>query len=64
MTYTTEFTGLSHDELIEIDGGGFGAGIWTVIKVCGAIAGVGAGGVVVGAGVIIGTYYTCKWIFG
>lgn len=58
------FCELNEIELQQVDGGFGWAAVWTGVKVVAAVAGVGAAGVVVGAGVVIGTYYACKGIFG
>lgn len=41
-----------------------GAAIWAAVKGGAALVGVGAAGVVVGAGVLVGTYYGLKWLLG
>lgn len=57
------FLELSNEEMEQIDGGSFLGTVATVAKVAGTVAGVGLGGLAVGAGAVIGTYYVCKWIF-
>ena len=59
-----EFDMLTEKEIMEIDGGSVLGTIATGAKVVGAIVGVGTGGVIVGAGVVLVTYYGLKWLLG
>jgi len=58
-----KFNVLTESEMMEIDGGSW-AGFIAGAKVVGAVVGCGAGGVIVGAGVVVGTYYGLKWLLG
>lgn len=56
------FNDLNEMELYNIEGGVIE---WVpLIKGAAVVAGVGVGGVVVGAACVAGGYYLCKWAFG
>lgn len=52
---------LTESKMMEIDGSSW-TGFITCAKVFGAVVGCSAAGVVVGAGVVAGTYYGLKWL--
>lgn len=62
MIQMSEFEELSNEDMIEIDGGIAGTIIWAGIKGTAVLAGVGIGGLVIGAVASIGVYYACKKI--
>lgn len=58
------FCEMNENELQQIDGGSFWGSVLVGLKVAGSVAGCGLGGLVVGAGAVLGVYFACKAIFG
>jgi len=57
------FCEVDNQELMQIEGGGFWAAVWTGTKVVAAVAGTGIVGLAVGAAAVTLVYNGCKLIF-